>query len=185
MFPQTEISDLKKKELLKTDLIGLTPKEYILYRINRASSQNIAESSLSFDIDSIILVEAGPGENADFVAVVKITPGKDTKWTGELEYRIPQVNVNRVYGDFFEITLDQLKTFENYNALAKAHYLPPRVFNRSEFVSLEGDVLTYRLVFNNSFFVGSVRVVVAGVNNLISDLPIVEALFGVFTETVS
>lgn len=179
VFPETELGKIRKKTLLKTDLIGQTPRQYILYRINLSSEQHIEESSLKFSVDEIEMVEPKPGEHCQAVAVVKIRPADGVIWEGEVAYRIPQIEINRYYGDVFTLALEDIRDFLSYNDLAKSVMLPPKTFKTSEFIGLGDGALSYRLNFNNPFFEGSLRVDVTGISNLITDKPLVDRLLGI------
>jgi len=179
VFPDTELYKIRSKKLLKTDLIGQTPRQYILYRINLSSDQHIEESSLKFSIDEIEMVEPKPGETCKSVAVVKIRPADKVIWTGEIAYRIPQIEINRYYGDVFTLAFDEVRDLVSSNDMAKKFLMPPKTFKTSEFIGLGDGALSYRLNFNNPFFEGSLRVDVTGINNLITDKPLVDRLLGI------
>ena len=178
-FPNTELEKVKRKELLKTDLIGLTPGQYILYRINLASEMGIAESSLKFDIDEITMEAPRPTEICKQVAVIKIKPDSHTNWEGEVDYRIPQIDINRYYGRVAHLDFNEIKDLATYNDVARHALLPPKTFKSAEFIGMGVGTLSYRLNFNNPFFEGSLQIDVAGVSNLITDKPIIDGLLGV------
>lgn len=182
-FPETELNKIRQKKLLKSDLIGQTPGQYILYRINLASDQHIDESSLKLAIEEIEMVQPKPGENCKAVAVVKITAADGVIWDNEVLYRIPQIEINRYYGESFTLAFDDIKQYLTYNDLARAVLLPPKAFRESEFIGLGDGALSYRLNFNNPFFEGSLRVDVTGISNLITDKPIVDRLLGIQQST--
>lgn len=178
-FPDTELNKVRQKKLLKSDLVGQTPGQYILYRINLASAQHIEESSLKFAIEEIEMVPPNPGENCKAVAVVKIRAAEGVIWDSEIAYRIPQIEINRYYGETFTLEFDEVKQHLTYNDLARKVLLPPKAFRESEFIGLGDGALSYRLNFNNPFFEGSLRVDVTGISNLITDKPIVDRLLGI------
>ena len=175
-FPESEINRLQRKTIHKTELVGMTPAQYILFRINHSSDQSIEMSSLDFDLDEIEMVPPKPGEDCEQVAVVKIRPSDSVNWKGELDYRIPQININRFYGDFIEVQFDEIKDLADYDDLARKFMMPPRTFKQVEVLGLEGTSISYRLDFNNPFFVGSLRVTVNGITNLITDKTVVDRL---------
>lgn len=175
-FPDSELEAVKTKKLKKTDIVGLTPKQYILYRINRASTLDIKEEYLDIDIESITMDEPRAGELCEAVAVIRVKGSDKTDWKGEVNYRVPQINIPAVYGEEIELPFVEVKNFTDYNTLAKAFLLPPRVYREVEFMELEEATLSYRLVFANPFFAGELVLRVSGINNLSEDKAIVDAL---------
>lgn len=175
-FPETELQNAKKKVLKKTDIVGLSPKQYVLYRINRASDLDIKEDYLDIDVDSITMDEPRPGENCRAVAVVAVSGSNKTKWRNTVNYRIPQIDVGEVYGDVVELVFEEIKLMPDYNTVAKAFMLPPKVFREITFEGLSDDALSYRLHFNNPFFTGSMDLRVTGITHLANDKAVVDAL---------
>ena len=175
-FPKTELEAAKTKMLKKTDIVGLTPKQYVLYRINRASTLDIKEEYLDISIDGITMEDPRPGENCKKVAVVAVSGSDKTRWENVVNYRIPQIEVDNVYGDVIEVPFNDIKNLPDYNTMAKAFMLPPRVYREAMFEGLDGEALSYSLHFNNHFFTGVMGLLVTGVTDLVTDKAIVDAL---------
>lgn len=175
-FPNSETEAVKNKKLKKTDIIGLTPKQYILYRINRASTLDIKEEYLDIDVESITMDTPLQTELCEAVAVVKVRGSDKVDWKGVVNYRVPQISIESVYGTTIELPFSEVKSFTDYNTLAKAFLLPPKVYRDVEFIGLEEATLSYRLVFANPFFKGDLILEITGIDHLSEDKAIVDAL---------
>lgn len=184
-LPKTELERVKSKKISKRHIVGLTPKQYILYRINVASGQAIAESTLDFDLDQVELIDAEEGLPYDKIALVRVTPSKSVLWKGSLDYRVPQIRVDKVYGETIDLSMKQVRGYTSYNEMAREHLLPPQVFAEPVLESLEGATLTYRLDFRNTFFAGTTRLRITDVENLITDKPHVDWILGAKEDAVA